>query len=67
MDCSASMTTSKKYIAKSFFFWMVRFLRLKYQRVETVFIPHDVEAAVVSEADFFTLSSAAASYPQIFT
>ena len=50
------MTTSKKYIAKSFFFWMVRFLRLKYQRVETVFIPHDVEAAVVSEADFFTLT-----------
>jgi hypothetical protein len=26
MDVSGSMTTSKKYIAKSFFFWMVRFL-----------------------------------------
>jgi sporulation protein YhbH len=58
MDCSASMTTSKKYIAKSFFFWMVRFLRLKYQRVATVFIPHDVQAVVVPEAEFFTLSSA---------
>ena len=58
MDCSGSMTTSKKYIAKSFFFWMVRFLRLKYQRVETVFIAHDVEAAVVPEAEFFSLSSA---------
>ena len=58
MDCSGSMTTSKKYIAKSFFFWMVRFLRLKYRRVETVFIAHDVEASVVSEEDFFSLSSA---------
>jgi sporulation protein YhbH len=58
MDCSASMTTGKKYIAKSFFFWMVRFLCLKYQRVEPVFIAHDVEATVVPEAAFFTLSSA---------
>jgi sporulation protein YhbH len=57
MDCSGSMTTSKKYIAKSFFFWMVRFLRLKYQKVETVFIAHDVEAQVVPEEDFFALSN----------
>jgi len=57
MDCSGSMTTSKKYIAKSFFFWMVRFLRLKYHQVETVFIAHDVEAQVVPEPEFFALSS----------
>lgn len=57
MDCSGSMTTNKKYIAKSFFFWMVRFLRLKYQRVETVFIAHDVAAQVVPEEDFFALSN----------
>jgi sporulation protein YhbH len=57
MDCSGSMTTSKKYIAKSFFFWMVRFLRLKYQKVDTVFIAHDTEAQVVPEQDFFTLSN----------
>ena len=57
MDCSGSMTTNKKYIAKSFFFWMVRFLRLKYRQVETVFIAHDVEAEVVSEEDFFALSN----------
>ncbi|HXH11535.1 MAG TPA: DUF444 family protein, partial [Alphaproteobacteria bacterium] len=41
MDRSGSMTTEKKYIAKSFFFWLVRFLRLKYRTVETVFIAHD--------------------------
>lgn len=58
MDCSASMTTSKKYVAKSFFFWMVRFLQLKYDNVAMVFIAHDVEAAIVPEEDFFHLSSA---------
>ena len=55
MDVSGSMTTSKKYIAKSFFFWMVRFLQLKYQKVEMVFIAHDTEAQVVPEQDFFAL------------
>lgn len=57
MDRSGSMTTGKKYVAKSFFFWMVRFLRLKYQRVETIFIAHDSEAAIVPEQDFFALSN----------
>jgi sporulation protein YhbH len=57
MDCSGSMTTNKKYIAKSFFFWMVRFLRCKYRHVEPVFIAHDVEAQVVGEEDFFALSN----------
>jgi len=57
MDRSGSMTTSKKYIAKSFFFWMVRFLRLKYQHVDVTFIAHDAEAAVVPEQEFFSLSN----------
>lgn len=57
MDCSGSMTTNKKYIAKSFFFWMVRFLRWKYQKVDTVFIAHDYDAQVVPEDDFFALSN----------
>lgn len=57
MDRSGSMTTEKKYITKSFFFWMVRFLKLKYNTVETVFIAHDTEAAVVPEKDFFILSN----------
>jgi sporulation protein YhbH len=57
MDRSGSMTTEKKYIAKSFFFWLVRFLRLKYTTVETIFIAHDTEAQIVPEQDFFTLSN----------
>jgi uncharacterized protein len=56
MDVSGSMTTSKKYIAKSFFFWMVRFLQLKYHKVDMVFIAHDTEAQVVPEQDFFAQS-----------
>ena len=51
------MTAGKKYIAKSFFFWMARFLRRKYQQVDTVFIAHDTEAQVVSEQEFFTLTN----------
>jgi sporulation protein YhbH len=56
MDVSGSMTTGKKYIAKSFYFWMVRFLQLKYHTVEMVFIAHDTEAQVVSEQDFFGIA-----------
>jgi uncharacterized sporulation protein YeaH/YhbH (DUF444 family) len=44
----------KKYIARSFFFWMVRFLRTKYDNVEIVFISHHTEAREVSEEQFFT-------------
>jgi sporulation protein YhbH len=57
MDRSGSMTTEKKYIAKSFFFWLVRFLKLKYQTVDMVFIAHDTAAQVVPEQDFFTMSN----------
>lgn len=55
MDVSGSMGEFKKYIARSFYFWMVRFLRTKYNNVEIVFISHHTEAKVVSEDEFFTL------------
>lgn len=56
MDRSGSMTDDKKYIVKSFFFWMVSFLRLKYGNVEVVFIAHDTEAREVGEENFFAIS-----------
>lgn len=56
MDRSGSMTDDKKYIVKSFFFWMVSFLRLKYNNVEVVFIAHDTEAREVEEANFFAIA-----------
>ena len=38
MDVSGSMGEFKKYIARSFYFWMVRFLKTKYDQVKIVFI-----------------------------
>lgn len=54
MDTSGSMGAFEKYIARSFFFWMVRFLRHKYEKVEIVYIAHHTEAKMVTEEEFFT-------------
>ncbi|MGI9952964.1 sporulation protein YhbH [Moorellaceae bacterium AZ2] len=53
MDTSGSMGTYEKYIARTFFFWMVRFLRSKYEQVEIVFIAHHTQAKEVTEEEFF--------------
>jgi sporulation protein YhbH len=54
MDTSGSMGSFEKYIARSFFFWMTRFLRTKYEKVEIIFIAHHTEAKEVTEEEFFT-------------
>jgi len=54
MDTSGSMGIWEKYMARSFFFWMTRFLRTKYEKVEIEFIAHHTEAKVVTEDEFFT-------------
>ncbi|GAA5661423.1 sporulation protein YhbH [Geobacillus stearothermophilus] len=54
MDTSGSMGMWEKYMARSFFFWMTRFLRTKYETVDIAFIAHHTEAKVVSEDEFFT-------------
>ena len=54
MDTSASMGTFEKYMARSFFFWMNRFLTTKYETVEFEFIAHHTVAKVVSKEDFFS-------------
>ncbi len=53
MDVSGSMGTMKKYLARSFFFWMVEFLRQIYSRVQIRFIAHTTEAKLVDEHEFF--------------
>jgi sporulation protein YhbH len=53
MDTSGSMDTMKRYLARSFFFLLYRFVCTKYQNVEIVFIAHHTEAAEVSEDEFF--------------
>lgn len=53
MDTSGSMGTIKKYLARSFYFLLYQFVRLKYREVELVFIAHHTEAKEVSEQEFF--------------
>ena len=54
-DVSGSMGEFEKYITRSFYFWMVRFLRTKYNQVRIVFITHHTEAKEVDEDAFFNL------------
>lgn len=53
MDTSGSMGSFEKYVARSFFFWMVRFLRTKYENVQIRFLSHCTEAKEVDEESFF--------------
>ena len=57
MDISGSMSQEKKFLARSFFFLLYQFLRLKYETIDIVFISHDTEANEVEEKDFFTKAS----------
>jgi uncharacterized protein len=54
-DVSGSMGEFEKYISRSFYFWMVKFLRTKYNNVRIVFITHHTEAKEVDEDTFFRL------------
>jgi sporulation protein YhbH len=54
MDVSGSMTKTKKFMSRSFFFLLYHFLRAKYSNVEIVFISHTTKAKEVSEDEFFT-------------
>jgi hypothetical protein len=53
MDVSGSMNTMKKYLARSFYFLLYRFVRTKYETTDVVFIVHDMQAKEVSEDEFF--------------
>lgn len=54
-DVSGSMGEFEAYICRSFYFWMLRFLRTKYANCEIVFITCHTEAREVTEAQFFSL------------
>ena len=53
MDISGSMTKQKKFLARSFFFLLYHFIRGKYDKVDIVFLSHDIEAYEVDEDQFF--------------
>ena len=51
----ARWASSRSTSSRTFYFWMVRFLRTKYDKVEIVFITHHTEAKEVDEDTFFKL------------
>lgn len=54
MDVSGSMTKSKKFLARSFFFLLYQFLNHKYSSIDVVFVSHTADAHEVNEEQFFT-------------
>ncbi len=53
MDTSGSMDTLKKYLARSFFFLLHRFVMTRYRNVEVAFVAHHARAREVTEEEFF--------------
>ena len=54
MDTSGSMGTFEKYIARSFYFWMVRFLRTRYRNVRHRLHRPPHRGREVDEEEFFS-------------
>lgn len=53
MDTSGSMDTTKKYLARAFYYLLYLFVRTKYQVVEVVFVAHHTLGREVTEEEFF--------------
>ncbi|MPQ43040.1 sporulation protein YhbH [Clostridium tarantellae] len=62
MDVSGSMDNSKKYLARSFFFVLSRFLRRKYNNIAFEFVSHTTSAKVVNEYEFFHKGESGGTY-----
>lgn len=54
-DVSGSMGEFEAYICRSFYFWMLQFLKTKYTNTEIVFITCHTEAKEVEEKQFFSV------------
>ena len=53
MDISGSMTQTKKFLARSFYFLLYHFINNRYENCEVVFVAHDTSAYEVDEDKFF--------------
>lgn len=62
MDASGSMDTSKKYLARSYFFVLASFLKRKYNNIAFEFIYHTTVAKRVDEYEFFHKSESGGTY-----
>lgn len=56
-DVSGSMGEFEAYLCRTFYTWMIRFLRRTYTGVDVVFITCHTEAKEVNEEDFFRVGS----------
>jgi uncharacterized protein len=62
MDTSGSMDIRRKYLARSFYFLLYQFVKLKYVKIDIVFIAHSTTAKEVSEDDFFHKGESGGTY-----
>ena len=62
MDVSGSMDSSKKYLARSYFFVLSKFLRRKYNNIAFEFISHTTVAKQVTEYEFFHKAESGGTY-----
>ena len=62
MDVSGSMDNSKKYLARSFFFVLSKFLRKKYNNIAFEFVSHTTVAKHVNEDEFFHKAESGGTY-----
>ncbi len=58
MDVSGSMTQERQKLAKTFYFWMIQFIKRRYKIIKIHCIAHDTKATFVSEEEFFKTSDA---------
>lgn len=62
MDVSGSMDSSKKFLARSLFFVLSKFLRRKYNNIAFEFISHTTVAKRVNEYEFFHKAESGGTY-----
>ncbi len=55
MDVSGSMGTSEKYVARTFFFWMEKFLKKQYSHVDMRYLVHHTEAYETNKETFYSV------------
>lgn len=58
MDVSGSMTRERQKVAKTFYFWMIQFLKRRFKKIKIHCIAHDTRAVFVSEEEFFMTGEA---------
>jgi len=54
MDVSGSMGMTEKYISRTFFYWLERFLKSKYEQVNFRYLVHHVQAYETGKEEFYT-------------